>query len=137
MDSGYVNLEQNAEGYSIPIFFSETGCNVEPRTFADQTAIFGPEMVDTWSGAIIYQWIQVDNDFGIITYGGGDQRAGGTPRPLQPDFGNLQRQWARNNPVGIGEAAYRPSFSAPPCPAYTKGKWEVKGDVPLPTLGLQ
>ena len=45
--SGYSQLDKNATGYPIPIFFSETGCNVvEPRTFGDQAAILGPEMSD-------------------------------------------------------------------------------------------
>lgn len=68
--SGYVNLQADAEGYPVPIFFSEDGCNtVPPRTFDDQAAIFGPDMVDTWSGAMIYEWIQETNDYGLVTYG--------------------------------------------------------------------
>lgn len=43
--SGYSTLNTYAEGYNIPIFFSETGCNtVKPRTFEDQSAIFGPDV---------------------------------------------------------------------------------------------
>ena len=39
--SGYVFLQKDAAEYNIPIFFSETGCNVgSARTFADQAAIF-------------------------------------------------------------------------------------------------
>lgn len=68
--SGYVNLQADAENYPIPIFFSEDGCNtVPPRTFDDQAAIFGPDMVNTWSGAIIYEWIQETNAYGLVTYG--------------------------------------------------------------------
>ena len=132
-DSGYSDLEANATGYSIPIYFSETGCNVDPRTFEDQSAIFGPEMVDTWSGAIVYQWVEKENNFGIIQYPGGGLT--GTPNPIQPDFNNLRRQWAANNPTGVQEAAYEPTNDPTPCPAYTKGKWEVKPGESLPTLG--
>lgn len=112
----------------------------EPRTFDDQSAIFGPEMVDTWSGAIIYQWIEVINNYGLIEYGPASGGAAGYPRsgnptPIQPDFDNLKSQWATLNPSGVAEAAYKPSLTPPPCPPYTKGMWEVKGDVPLPTLG--
>lgn len=61
--SGYSQLQTNASSYDIPIFFSETGCNtVKPRTFGDQAAIFSDEMIDTWSGAIIYEWIEEAND---------------------------------------------------------------------------
>jgi hypothetical protein len=56
MTSGYNTLNTYAQGYNIPIFFSETGCNtVQPRTFEDQSAIFGSAMNDIWSGAIIYE----------------------------------------------------------------------------------
>ena len=47
--SGYTTLQDEAQGYPVPIFFSETGCNTAPpRTFADQAAIFGSDMVNTW-----------------------------------------------------------------------------------------
>lgn len=63
-------LQQSFEGYPVPVFFSETGCNVvPPRDFADQSAIFGPNMSETWSGAIIYEWIQEMNAYGLISYG--------------------------------------------------------------------
>lgn len=47
--SGYANLEVGAANFPVPIFFSETGCNtVRPRTFEDQAAIFGEEMINDW-----------------------------------------------------------------------------------------
>jgi len=68
--SGYARLNTYAEGYNVPIFFSETGCNtVQPRTFDDQTAIFGSDMNDLWSGAIIYEWVEEANHYGLISYG--------------------------------------------------------------------
>lgn len=68
--SGYSALQADAENYPVPIFFSEDGCNtVPPRTFDDQAAIFGPDMVNTWSGAMIYEWIQEMNQYGLVSYG--------------------------------------------------------------------
>ncbi len=50
--SGYANLQNMSQNFPVPIFFSETGCiTAPPRTFADQAAIFGPQMVQDWSGA--------------------------------------------------------------------------------------
>jgi hypothetical protein len=149
--SGYSQLEQNATGYTKPIFFSETGCNtVPPRTFSDQAAIFGPEMVNTWSGAIVYEWIEEANNYGLISYGpevpatatgagvvGGFTRSG-TPTPISPDFANLQSQWSTLTPSGVALTAYSASASnlTPlPCPSSTKDGWLVQGDVPLPTVG--
>ncbi len=68
--SGYSMLEQNATKLNIPIFISETGCiKPLPRLFQDQAAIFGQNMSNTWSGAIIYEWIQEANKYGLISYG--------------------------------------------------------------------
>ncbi|KAJ5888588.1 Glycoside hydrolase superfamily [Penicillium taxi] len=150
--SGYDMLQKNATDYPIPIFFSETGCNTpSPRTFADQAAIFGSEMSDTWSGAIIYEWIEETNDYGLISYGPANTNAaatntlveggytrGGTPTPVSPDFGNLQSQWATLNPTGVALASYKKStatISAIECPASTSGVWDVDPSSSLPTIG--
>lgn len=131
--SGYENLQAMAQNYSVPIFFSETGCNVaRPRTFADQAAIFGSDMSGTWSGAVVYEWVQESNDYGLVTYPGSGVT--GQPEPIQPDFSNLAGEWQTLSPSGVAEASYTPSLSAPPCPE-ASGGWLVNGDVPLPTLG--
>jgi 1,3-beta-glucanosyltransferase GAS1 len=146
--SGYSHLNDQAAGYPLPIFFSETGCNTNrPRDFADQAAILGPEMNSVWSGAIIYEWIEEANDYGLISYGpnltatatgdgieGGYSRTG-TPTPISPDFSNLQAQWKTLTPTGTPSSAYSPSLTAPACPSSTAGGWLVDGNVALPTLG--
>lgn len=150
--SGYNILQKNATDYPIPIFFSETGCNTpSPRTFEDQAAIFGEHMSDTWSGSIIYEWIQETNDYGLISYGPSVDAATatassiedgftrkGTPTPVSPDFNNLKSQWATLHPTGVALSAYRKSASsltAIECPASTSGGWAVDPNSPLPTLG--
>ena len=140
----------NASDYNIPIFFSETGCIVEPpRTFYDQAAIFGEKMVDTWSGAIIYEWIQETNMYGLVTYdlggdtatavSGADAQFGrsGTPKAISPDFENLSKHWATLSPTGIRADDYKPSLTPPPCPDFTSGAWAVSPDAQLPTIGYK
>jgi len=125
--SGYVNLQEMSEGYNIPIFFSETGCNVVPggRTFTDQGAIFGSEMIDTWSGSIIYEWVQEANMYGLVNYPN-NKIYSGAPIPIQPDYDNLKNEWNKVFPVGVKEAAYSPTLSAPACPE-ASGGWRVNG----------
>jgi 1,3-beta-glucanosyltransferase GAS1 len=145
--SGYSMLEQNVTDYNIPIFLSETGCiKPPPRTFADQSAVLGPDMNENWSGAIVYEWIMEANDYGLINYGpkvdasapdappDGYPRSG-TPTPISPDFSNLKAQWATLHPSGVSADKYSPSLTPPACPPLTSGVWEVQGDVALPTLG--
>ena len=135
--SGYDQLQKNATDYPVPIFFSETGCNtVPPRTFGDQAAILGSEMDNTWSGAIIYEWIEETNNYGLVNYGSSGA-VSGTPTPMQPDFSNLAGQWATLTPAGVQLSAYSASASSPAvsCPAYTSDGWKVDPNSPLPTLG--
>ncbi|KAL8848390.1 MAG: hypothetical protein Q9221_006589 [Calogaya cf. arnoldii] len=147
--SGYAELQKNAIGYNIPIFVSETGCRVaRPRLFSDQAAILGPEMVDTWSGTIVYEWIQEENDYGLISYGpkvnpmvstaalDGFPRSG-TPMTVSPDYGNLKSQWATLSPTGVKLSDYSASasISPPPCPTSTEGGWIVNGNAALPSVG--
>lgn len=111
-------------------------CNTAPpRTFSDQAAVFGP-MADVWSGAIIYEWIQELNDYGLVSYGPQqeasvndgssviqgsyhsrvpyEQNANslfrftrqGVPTPVSPDFANLKAQWATLSPTGVDSSAY-------------------------------
>ncbi|KAK1761470.1 Glucanosyltransferase-domain-containing protein [Echria macrotheca] len=147
--SGYVGLEKMAKDFPVPILFSETGCNTPgPRLFDDQAAIFGPDMINDWSGSIIYEWIEEVNHYGLISYGppvamtatgenvkGGFTRAG-TPTPVSPDFENLKTQWAKITPTGVASSNYDPAHvSTRDCPTSTSGGWLVNGNVALPTLG--
>lgn len=69
-NSGYNRLQAAAQDYPIPIFISETGCNnIRPRAWGEMASIYGPDMVNTWSGSIVYEWIQEWNDFGLVQYG--------------------------------------------------------------------
>ncbi|KAH8782195.1 Glucanosyltransferase-domain-containing protein [Hyaloscypha finlandica] len=130
--SGCNIIYANASGYTVPIFFSETGCNASPpRLFKDQAAVFGSQMNDEWSGAIIYEWSNEANDYGIVSYGGSS--ASGTPNPKAPDFTNLQSQWATLNPTGTS-SIYDRKVSIPACPTFTSGGWLVRGDMKLSTL---
>ncbi|KAJ5227870.1 hypothetical protein N7489_008578 [Penicillium chrysogenum] len=150
--SGYNILQKNATDYPIPIFFSETGCNTpSPRTFEDQAAIFGDNMSDTWSGSMVYEWIEETNDYGLISYGPSVDAATatassiedgftrkGTPTPVLPDFNNLKSQWATLHPTGVALSVYKKSASslaAIECPASTSGGWAIDPSSPLPTLG--
>jgi hypothetical protein len=140
-ESGYKSLDASAEGYPVPIFFSETGCiKARPRTFDDQAAILGPDMDSVWSGAIIYEWIQEANDYGLISYGGNIDSEesivrSGTPSPIQPEFDNLKSQWATLTPTGVKLSDYSASatkLSTPACPDATPSGWTINGNVPLP-----
>lgn len=147
--SGYDQLVVNATDLQIPIFISETGCiHPRPRLFTDQASIFGKDMNGTWSGAIVYEWIQEANDYGLISYApttntdnptalDGYVRSG-TPTPISPDYPNLKSQWATLSPTGVALSDYSASASSLkpiPCPSSTLSGWIVNPTVSLPSLG--
>jgi hypothetical protein len=146
-ESGYAELTRNVTKYNIPVFLSETGCREpRPRTFEDQAAIFGDQMAPYWSGSIVYEWIEEENNYGLIKYGEKVDPAGpdappdgftrsGTPTPISPDFDNLSKQWATLTPKAVKEQDYSPTLTPPPCPAFTTSFWEVNGAVALPSIG--
>jgi 1,3-beta-glucanosyltransferase GAS1 len=99
-------------------------------------AIYGPNMTGVLSGAIVYEWIQEVNNYGLITYPDntiqdGVQVAVGSPVPIQPDFNNLQSQWAAASPSSVSAAAYTPATTTFACPATTVG-WTIDGNAALP-----
>jgi 1,3-beta-glucanosyltransferase GAS1 len=63
----------------------------------------------------------------------------GVPTPVQPDFSNLQAQWATATPSGVSSAQYaaKVKTTPPPCPAFTAGGWTVNPSEALPTVGAE
>ncbi|KAE8443658.1 hypothetical protein EG329_001516 [Mollisiaceae sp. DMI_Dod_QoI] len=133
--SGYSDEYAEASSYSIPIFFSEVGCTtVKPRPFTDQTAILGADMENLWSGAIVFEWLEEANDFGLVNYTSAGVISG-TPTPIAAGgFSNLMSQWATLTPTGTPSSSYTPNLTPPSCPSSTASGWLINGNAALPTL---
>ena len=87
--AGYDKLVEQFSGTSIPVFFSEYGCNdVLPRIFDEVQALYGPEMTAVMSGGLIYEYYQqVENNYGLVwLYDNGTAE-------LRTDYDNLQQQF--------------------------------------------
>ena len=85
--SGYNDLAAMFQETSIPVFFSEYGCNqVLPRTFPEVPSLYGPNMT-MLSGGLVYEYSEEDNNFGLVSL-----NDNGTVS-LRVDFGNLQKQY--------------------------------------------
>ena len=105
-------------------------------------AIYGPEMSPVISGTFVYEWIEEENNYGLIQYPDTTLQDGlnvsvGSPVPLQPEFGNLQSQWASATPSSVSMAAYTPANTGIACPATTPGVWDISGDQSLPETPSQ
>ena len=85
----------------------------------------------------MYEWTQEVNDYGIVTYPDNTIQDGvevpvGSPVPIQPEFGNLQSQYAAASPSSIALSAYSVSTGVYSCPATTPGVWTIDANAALP-----
>lgn len=65
--SGYSERTVEFQNYTVPLFFSEFGCNaVRPRPFQEIEALFSPLMTDVWSGGIAYMYHEEENKYGVV-----------------------------------------------------------------------
>ncbi len=96
--------------YSIPVFFSEYGCNVPaPRVFDEVSAIYGSAMIGVFSGGLVYEFTQDVAKYGLVDV------AGSTVSTLI-DYTNLKSQFSVN-PIPSGDGGYKPSGTAAVCPS--------------------
>ena len=65
--STFSDLVEGFKDSSVPIFFSEFGCNeVTPRLFSEIGTIYGDEMNEVFSGGMVYEYTMEDNNYGIV-----------------------------------------------------------------------
>lgn len=68
-ESGYQERTDAFTNYSIPAFFSEYGCNnpggADDRKFQDTPVIYSDLMNKVWTGGIVYEYFQEQNDYGM------------------------------------------------------------------------
>lgn len=86
--SSYDKLIENFGNTSIPLFFSEYGCNkVQPRVFDEVPVLYG-NMTSIMSGGLVYEYYQEEsNNYGLVAF-----YDNGTSQ-LLVDYDNLQKAY--------------------------------------------
>jgi 1,3-beta-glucanosyltransferase GAS3 len=91
MDQGYNTLVDMFGNSTVPVFFSEYGCNkVMPRVFDEVQALYGNQMTSL-SGGLVYEYSQEEEDFGLVTINSNSTVS------LGVDYDNLQSQYNKLN----------------------------------------
>ncbi|KAI9677139.1 MAG: hypothetical protein M1822_008248 [Bathelium mastoideum] len=89
--SGYDVLVDMFSNTTIPVFFSEYGCNTpSPRVFNEVQALYGPQMT-VLSGGLVYEFTQETSNFGLINV------ASNGSANLLTDYDSLQSQMSKLN----------------------------------------
>jgi hypothetical protein len=83
--SGYDVLVATFANTTVPVFFSEYGCNkVTPRVWDEVLTLYSPPMAAVMSGGLAYEWTQEANNYGLVAV------SGNSSATLRTDYDNLQ-----------------------------------------------
>ncbi|KJZ77654.1 hypothetical protein HIM_02831 [Hirsutella minnesotensis 3608] len=125
--SGYAQQAKFFEGYSVPVFFAEYGCNLpkgaSERIFQETGALYQDEMTKVFSGGIVYMYFQEANDYGLV-------KVQGDRATKQKDFEALKKQVNAARPNGIDRDSYNPTTKPQQCPGSNTENWQANAALP-------
>ncbi|KXJ96426.1 glycoside hydrolase family 72 protein [Microdochium bolleyi] len=109
--SGYNTLVDMFKTTSVPVFFSEFGCNEPaPRLFTEIGSIYGKEMTGVFAGGVVYEYTQEANNYGLADIHTDNSI------DLRADFHTLQKQYAAVSWKDVqGVSASSNKQAAPKC----------------------
>jgi 1,3-beta-glucanosyltransferase GAS3 len=109
--SGYNVLVEDFGNTTVPVFFSEYGCNlVTPRQFTEVPALYSSQMTTVFSGGLIYEYSEEPNNYGLVNL-----NDNGSVSILQ-DYNNLRKQYDSLDVATLEKAnATATSLTAPEC----------------------
>ncbi|CCH60498.1 hypothetical protein TBLA_0C07070 [Henningerozyma blattae CBS 6284] len=113
--SGYADRTKDFQNLTIPIFFSEYGCNeVQPRKFTEVEALYGSNMTNVWSGGIVYMYFEEENNYGLVTIDNNEVST-------KADYSYYSSEIAKVSPSIANTKSYSSNSSATmSCPASQK-----------------
>ncbi|UNI19913.1 Glycolipid anchored surface protein 4 precursor [Purpureocillium takamizusanense] len=86
--STFKELTDKFKATSVPVFFSEYGCNTpQPRYWNETLAIYGDKMTPVFSGGVVYQWTEEENNYGLV-------EVKDDTLTIMDDYNRLKARWA-------------------------------------------
>ncbi|ORY84772.1 Glucanosyltransferase-domain-containing protein [Protomyces lactucae-debilis] len=124
--SGYDQLIAGFSNFTLPLFFSEYGCNeVRPRSFGEVGAIYGSQMTPKFSGGLVYEYTQEANNYGLVNVSSDGAVA------YRADYVAFSSQLAQATGLPTSIPATQGAYpTCPPASAYTY----LNGSRTLPSL---
>ena len=122
-ESGYEARTKEFSNLTVPIFFSEYGCNeVQPRKFTEVGTIYSDEMTDVWSGGIVYMYFEEENNYGLVSVE--DNKVS-----TMADFNYLKSELGSISPTYAKASAASASAKTLQCPSTDKN-WSAATNLP-------
>ncbi|BCR90214.1 1,3-beta-glucanosyltransferase gel2 [Aspergillus chevalieri] len=133
--SGYDVLTEDFANSSVPVIFSEYGCNaVQPRKFSEVQALYGKEMTQAFAGGLVYEYAQEENDYGLVVVD-----SSGNAK-LREDYEALREQYGKLDMDRLKKASKAHTDAEPvECSAslITSGKFLDSFELPERPHGVQ
>lgn len=105
----YDVLVSDFSNTSVPVYFSEYGCNVPyPRVFTEVPALYGPLVTPVLSGGLVYEYTQETSNYGLVTL-----NSDGTA-DLLGDYDTLQKQFNTLNGTELQSMTAANTTNNPP-----------------------
>lgn len=96
--SGYLELESDFANSSVPLFFSEYGCNKKsPRTFDEVSEGLYGGLIDVFDGGLVYEYSTEAADYGLVDISSDNEVV------LLADYFNFKDQLAKSKIPTINE----------------------------------
>jgi hypothetical protein len=130
--SGYVDRVAEFKDFNVPVFFAEYGCNTQGggaagRKFTEVAALYGVNMSDVFSGGIVYEYFEEENDYGLVS--AIDDNTVSTVA----DFGPYSSQIHAVSPSLATAGSYNPTNTAAQACPTVDDTWQVAASGLPPT----
>lgn len=124
--SHYQQHTEEFSSYNVPVFFAEYGCNTGDangaagRDFSEVPVLYGPQMSRVFSGGIVYEFYEEENDYGLVSVNGDSPNVS-----KLKDFAAFSSQIHAVHPSTVNAAKYTPTNTAmQKCPSVAS-TWQV------------
>ncbi|KAJ1978134.1 1 3-beta-glucanosyltransferase gel4 [Dimargaris verticillata] len=123
--SGFDKVVESYNDYPIPVFLSEYGCNKKrPRAFDEVESIYGSDMTGSFSGGVMYEYTEEDNEYGIVNLNNPNDKT------AKEEFENFKDKMTKVKPQGVKSDSSDASVKEIDCPAASNSTWRSSENLP-------